>query len=472
MPNKTYPVNCYFAIFLPMKLFNASIYVNRRKALTQTMGSGVLLFPGAVDQPINYKANTYPFRQDSTFLYYFGFAQSGLAGIIDVDSGKSILVGNDADMEDVIWIGPQPTMAERIRQIGAEESLPMDDLKKWLSGKPVQYLPQHHADRLFFLAFTLDKPTIEISEGHSMKLVHAVIDQRTHKASEEIEQMEEALAITAAMHTQIRKSVAPGKYESQIRGIAEGVAFANGGRLAYQAICTIQGQTLHNVDYHRVLKEGNMLLADIGAENAMGYAGDITRSYPVSPKFSGMQAEIYDLVLKAETESIEAVRPGIKYLDIHLGAARILAEGLKQIGLMKGDVDEAVAAGAHALFFPHGLGHMIGLDVHDLEGLGEINVGYDDTIQRSKQFGTAYLRMARKLEPGFVITVEPGIYFIPELIDLWQGEGKYKEFICYDKLAPYRDFTGIRIEDNVLVTATGNSILGTPIPKKRSELEH
>ncbi len=455
-----------------MKLFDASIYVNRRKALMHAMGNGVLLFPGAIDQPINYKANTYPFRQDSSFLYYFGFAQSGLAGIIDADSGKSILVGNDADIEDVIWIGPQPSMNDRIKLIGADEHLKSEDLSKWLSGKEVLYLPPYHTDRLFYLSYILGKSTIEISEGHSMKLVHAVIQQRAHKAPEEIEQMEVALSITAAIHNQVRKSIAPGKYESQIRGIAEGVAFANGGRLAYQAICTVQGQTLHNVDYHRVLKEGDMLLADIGAENEMGYAGDITRSYPVSPKFSGIQADIYDLVLKAEMDSIEAVRPGVRYLDIHLGAAKIIADGLKQLGLMQGDTDEAVAAGAHALFFPHGLGHMIGLDVHDLEGLGEINVGYGTSIERSKQFGTAYLRMARELEPGFVITVEPGIYFIPELINLWQSEGKHKEFICYDKLAPYQNFTGIRIEDNVLVTDSGHRILGTPIPKMRSELEH
>jgi len=454
-----------------MKLFDASVYVNRRKALMNAMGSGVLFFPGSVDQPINYKGNTYPFRQDSTFLYYFGLAQTGLAGIIDVDAGKSILVGNDADIEDVIWMGPQPTMKEYVKLIGADEHLKADDLQKWLSGKPVEYLPPHHSDRLFYLSFMLGRTTIEISEGHSMKLVHAVINQRTHKAAEEIDQMEEALYITAAIHTQVRKSIAPGKYESQIRGIAEGVAFANGGRLAYQAICTVQGQTLHNVHYHRMLKEGDMLLADIGAENEMSYAGDITRSYPVSPKFSSLQAEIYDLVLKAEMDSIEAVKPGVKYLDIHLGAAKIITEGLKQIGLMKGDVDEAVAAGAHALFFPHGLGHMIGLDVHDMEGLGENNVGYDSTVQRSKQFGTAYLRMARKLETGFVITVEPGIYFIPELIDLWQGEGKHAAFINYDKLTPYRNFTGIRIEDNVLVTDFGQQVLGPPIPKLRSEIE-
>lgn len=454
-----------------MKLFDASIYAARRQALAKTMGSSILFFPGATEQPFNYKANTYPFRQDSSFLYYFGFAQPGLSGIIDAENGKSILVGDDADIEDVVWMGPQPTMAERIQQIGADSHISSSSLQGWLKGKSVHYLPPYHADRIFFLAELLGQSTDIIKMGHSMPLVHAVIQQRAHKAPEEIDQMEEALYITAAIHTQIRKSVAPGKYEAQIRGIAEGVAMANQARLSYQAICTIQGQTLHNNDYHRQLKEGDMLLCDIGAENVMGYAGDITRSYPVSPKFTTMQAEIYDLVLKAETESIEAVKAGVRYLDVHLGAARIITEGLKQIGLMKGDTDAAVAEGAHALFFPHGLGHMIGLDVHDLEGLGENNVGYDATVQRSKQFGTAYLRMARALEPGFVITVEPGIYFIPELIDMWKGEGKFKDFICYDKLDPYRNFTGIRIEDNVLVTPHGPVILGPPIPKTRQDIE-
>ena len=454
-----------------MNLFNASVYAERRRILAQQVGQGILFFPGAVEQPMNYKANTYPFRQDSSFLYYFGFSTPGLVGIIDADSGKSYLVGDNADIEDVVWMGPQPSMEERIHQIGADTYIGTANLKDWLRGKQVHYLPQHHADRIFYLADILGRTTDEIKSGHSMPLVHAVIKQRAHKAPEEIEQMEHALYITAAIHNQVRKSVAPGKYEAQLRGIAEGVAFANHGRLSYQAICTIQGQTLHNNDYHRLLKEGDMLLCDIGAENPMGYAGDITRSYPVSPKFTTQQAEIYDLVLKAEETSIQRVKSGTRYLDVHLGAAKIITEGLKQIGLMKGDVDEAVAAGAHALFFPHGLGHMIGLDVHDLEGLGENNVGYDDTVQRSKHFGTAYLRMARTLEPGFVITVEPGIYFIPELIDQWMSEGRHKDFICYDKLDPYRHFTGIRIEDNILVSKEGPVVLGPPIPKERRDVE-
>jgi len=454
-----------------MKLFDASVYSNRRKALMQAMGHGLLFFPGAIEQPFNYKANTYPFRQDSTFLYYFGFSQPELAGLINADTGVSILYGHDADIEEVIWMGPQPSMAERARLIGTEQHAEIDTMIEVLKGKKVHYLPPYHADRILYLAQVLGKSVEEIQSEHSMPLVHAVIYQRAHKAPEEITQMEEALAITAAMHAQLRKSVAPGKFEAHLRGIAEGIAFANQGRLSYGAICTVQGQTLHNNEYHRMLKEGDMLLCDIGAENPMGYAGDITRMYPVSKTFSMQQAEIYDLVLKAETESIKAVKPGVKYLDVHLGAARIITEGLQQIGLMKGDIDEAVAAGAHALFFPHGLGHMIGLDVHDMENLGENNIGYDETVQRSTQFGTAYLRLARSLETGFVLTVEPGIYFIPELIDLWKSEGKFKEFILYEKLGPYRDFTGIRIEDNVLVTKNGYRVLGIPIPKVRREVE-
>ncbi len=454
-----------------MKLFEPAIYANRRQMLMEKMGKGILLFPAATEQPINYKANTFPFRQDSHFLYYFGFAQPGLCGIINADQGKSILVGDDADIEEVIWMGPQPSIQERIQMIGVEDVLGKEQLKDWLQGKDVHYLPPYHADRILYLADLLDRTVDEIRSGHSMSLVHAVIGQRMVKAPEEIVQMEEALGITASIHQHLRTAVRPGRYEAELRGIAEGIAFANHGRLAYQAICTVQGQTLHNNAYHRKLREGDMLLCDIGAENAMGYAGDITRSYPVSPTFSTQQAEIYDLVLKAETDSIQAVRPGVRYLDVHLGAAKIIADGLKQLGLMQGDTEEAVAAGAHALFFPHGLGHTIGLDVHDLEGLGENHVGYDDSVQRSEQFGTAYLRMARTLEPGFVLTVEPGIYFIPELIDLWQSEGRFREYICFDKLAPYRDFTGIRIEDNVLVTIDGVKVLGPGIAKERRDVE-
>ena len=465
------PTDSLSLSFPAMKLFDANVYAARRKALMEKMGSGLMLFPGATEQPFNYKANVFPFRQDSTFLYYFGISQAGLAGVIDADKGISILYGHDADIEDVVWMGPQPTMAQHMESIGAEQHAPLKSLGETLQGKPVHYLPPYHADRIIYLSELLGKSIDGIKQGHSEAMVQSVIDQRIHKSPEEIAQMEEAMSITAMIHAQLRKSVGPGKLEAQLRGIAEGIAFAGQGRLAYGAICTVEGQTLHNNEYHRRLKEGDILLCDIGAENRMGYASDITRTYPVNPTFSSQQAEIYDLVLKAETESIKAVRPGVKYLDVHLGAARIIAEGLRQIGLMKGDIDEAVAAGAHAMFFPHGLGHMIGLDVHDMENLGENNVGYDEHVKRSTQFGTAYLRLARELQPGFTLTVEPGIYFIPELIDMWKSEGKFKEFIDYDKVESYRNFKGIRIEDNVVVTDTGNKLIGPEIPKKRDQVQ-
>lgn len=454
-----------------MKLFAPEIYKARRARLMKSMGKGILLFPAAADQAFNYKANTYPYRQDSTFLYYFGISQTGLAGVIDADRGVSILFGHDADIEEVIWMGPQPSLGQLGEMIGTEETKTIDTLVSFLQNKDVHYLPPYHADRILYLAKLLDKHPDEILPSHSPSLVKAVIDQRSHKGEEELREMDAAMAITAAIHQQLQQSVEAGKYEAHLRASAESIAMAHQGCLSYQAICTVQGQTLHNNQYHRLLKEGDMLLCDIGAENDMHYAADITRTYPVSKKFTAQQAEIYDLVYKAETESIQNVRPGVRYLDVHLGAARIIASGLKDIGLMQGDVDEAVAAGAHALFFPHGLGHMIGLDVHDMENLGENLVGYGDHVQRSTQFGTAYLRLARELETGFVLTVEPGIYFIPELIDLWKSEGKFTEFIQYDKLEPYRNFTGIRIEDNVVVTENGNRLIGPTISKKRGEVE-
>ncbi|HUR31712.1 MAG TPA: aminopeptidase P family protein [Saprospiraceae bacterium] len=453
-----------------MKLFDASVYQQRRQALMQKMGNGILLFPGAGEQPFNYKANTYPFRQDSSFLYYFGIAQPGLAGVVDADKGASILFGHDADLEEVVWMGPQPTMKEQAQWIGAEH-LPIDQLANKVKGRDAYFLPPYHADRILFLSKLLDRSVDDIQSGHSRELANAVIDQRIYKSAEEIAQMEDAMKITAEIHNKLRTTVEAGKYEAHLRAVSEGMAFAHQGRLAYGAICTVQGQTLHNNAYHRQLKEGQMLLCDIGAENEMGYASDITRTYPVSREFSSQQAEMYDLVLKAETESMKAVKPGVKYMDVHLGAARIIADGLKQIGLMKGDIDEAVAAGAHALFFPHGLGHMIGLDVHDMENLGENNVGYDGSVERSTQFGTAYLRLARPLEAGFALTVEPGIYFIPELIDQWESEGQFSDFINYDKVKAYNNFTGIRIEDNVVVTQDGNALIGPSIPKERKQVE-
>jgi Xaa-Pro aminopeptidase len=228
---------------------------------------------------------------------------------------------------------------------------------------------------------------------------------------------------------------------------------------------------LHNHYHGNILQEGQLVLGDFGAQNGMCYAGDITRTCPVSPTFTEVQKSIYEIVLKAEVDSIKACKAGVKYKDIHLDAAKIIASGLKEMGLMKGNVEEAVAQGAHALFFPHGLGHHIGLDVHDMEDLGEQHIGYDAETQRSDQFGTKYLRLGKRLETGNVITVEPGIYFIPELIDKWKGDGMHTDYINYDALNAFRDFGGIRIEDNILINETNSTILGDPIPKTVTEIE-
>jgi Xaa-Pro aminopeptidase len=250
----------------------------------------------------------------------------------------------------------------------------------------------------------------------------------------------------------------------------DGLAIAGGAGTAFPTILTKNGQILHNHEHGNRLKKGDLLVVDAGASSPMHYAADITRTIPIGGKFSGRQLDVYDIVLAAQEAAIKAMRPGIKFRDIHLQTARIVAGGMKSIGLMKGDTEEAVLQGAHALFFPHGLGHMLGLDVHDMENLGEQNVGYDDSVQRSQQFGLAYLRMAKDLRPGYVMTVEPGIYFIPALIDLWHKEGKFLDFIAYDKLEAYRDFGGIRIEDDVLITKDGRRVLGRPIPKKPDKI--
>jgi Xaa-Pro aminopeptidase len=304
-----------------------------------------------------------------------------------------------------------------------------------------------------------------------MPLTKAVVEQRSVKSDEEIAQIEQALDVAHEMHTTAMRMAKPGIFEREIAGKVEGIALAGGGTVSFPVICTINGQTLHNHYHGNQLREGRLLILDCGAETEMGYSADITRTTPVGGIFNPRQKAIYEIVLKALNSSIEAIRPGIKYRQIHLQAAAIVAEGLKALGLMKGDVNEAVAQGAHALFFPHGLGHMMGLDVHDMENLGENNVGYDEKTTRSDQFGLAYLRLGRELEPGFVLTVEPGIYFIPALIEQWRGQGKCAEFIDYDKVETYLKFGGIRIEDNVLVTASGRRVLGKPIPKTVRDIE-
>ena len=442
----------------------------------EQVGSGIILILGNNEVGMNYPANTYHFRQDSNFLYFFGISQPGLAGAIDVEEGSAMIFGDELSMEDIVWTGTMPTLADRAAKTGVDKTLPFKELSAFVKNavakkRPLHFTPPYRHDNMILLSKLTAFPFGKLKAKASVELIKAIVEQRSHKSEEEVKEMENAVDISRAMHLAVMKAAAPGKRESQLAGIAQGIATSMGNGTSYPIIMTVRGQVLHNHDHSNILRSGQMVLGDFGAENRNHYAGDITRTMPVDKKFTSRQKDIYNIVLEAETKSIEACLAGEKYLDIHLDAAKILAEGLKNLGLMKGDMDEAVAQGAHALFFPHGLGHMIGLDVHDMEDLGEDHVGYSENVKRSKLFGTAYLRLGRRLEPGFVLTVEPGIYFIPELMALWEVEKKFPDFINYDQLDEWQGFGGIRIEDNILVTDDGPRILGKPIPKTVEEVE-
>jgi len=457
-------------------MFEARVYRARRQALKQKLQSGVALFPGNKEAPINYPANTYYFRQDSSFLYFFGLDSPNLYGLIDIDEDKEIIFGDDLSLEDIIWMGHQPRLIERARKVGIREVKPLKELepaiKNYLStGRQIHYLPPYRQETILELASLLGKPPEEVKPGASKELIKATVALRSIKEEIEIKEIESALNITREMYLTAMKMAKPGKTEWELVGAMEGIALSYGCHMAFPTILTINGQILHNHDHSNRLIKGKLLVIDAGVESTEHYASDITRTIPVGWKFSQKQKEIYEIVLKAQEQAIQAIKPGVPYKEVHLQACRIIASGLKDLGLMKGNVDEAVEKGAHALFFPHGLGHMLGLDVHDMEGLGEDYVGYNESVKRSEQFGLGYLRLARTLEPGFVLTVEPGIYFIPPLIAQWKKEKKHAEFINYPRVMDYLDFGGIRIEDDVLVTRDGHKVLGRKIPKTVAEIE-
>lgn len=452
-------------------MFTATTYQARRAVLCRQIGEGLILIPGNEDSAMNYRGNPYPFRQDSTFLYYCGIDQPGLVLVMDADSGESTLYGKDLDMEDIIWMGKKPTLHSLAESSGIARVKDPADLVARLSGQKVHYLPPYRGDNLLRLAAFLEKPVEQVRNGISEALIHAVVTQRSIKTQEEINQMIWAVELSGRMHVAVMRSAEAGMLESDLTSLVAGMCEEEQVRPAYGIILSTQGQVLHNHYHGNELQSGQLVLGDFGAESPMHYAGDITRTFPVDRFFTNKQKDIYEIVLDAEESAIQACHPGVTYREVHLHACQIIANGLISLGLMKGDPEEAVAAGAHALFFPHGLGHMIGLDVHDMEDLGENYVGYGDGITRSDQFGTAYLRLARTLRPGFTLTVEPGIYFIPELIDMWKASGKHEAFINYRALDDYRDFGGIRVEDNVLITEEGRVILGEPIPKSVEEIE-
>lgn len=458
-------------------MFKKETYQARRNALRTELKSGILFFPGNTEAAFNYPANTYHFRQDSAFNYFFGLNQPDLAGIIDLDEDKEILFGNDVDMDDIIWMGPQPSMSDRAELVGIHLTKPLSELAPYINnvlkeGRKVHFLPPYRGETKIWLSELTGLKIPQLKQEASVELIKAVVKLRSIKSTEEIDIINKMVDVAGLMHTTAMKMAFPGIIEQEIAGTIEGIALAKAGPVSFPVILSINGQTLHNHYHGNTLTEGRMLVVDAGCESEEYLlASDITRTCPVGGKFNHRQKDIYEIVLNANLRAIEAIKPGITYREVHLLAATTIAEGLKAIGLMKGDVNEAVAQGAHAMFFPHGLGHMLGMDVHDLEGFGENYVGYDDEIKRSEQFGTAFLRLGRRLQPGFVLTVEPGIYFIPALIDQWKAEGKFTDFINYEIVESYKDFGGIRIEDDVLVTDKGARVLGKHIPKTVAEIE-
>ncbi|MDR1681273.1 MAG: aminopeptidase P family protein [Prevotellaceae bacterium] len=456
-------------------MFSPDTYIRRRAALREAVGKGVLLFTGNDESPMNYADNAGPFRQDSTFLYYFGLDYAGLAAVIDIDAGREVIFGDELTLDDIVWMGAQPSLRHRSEQAGVYSVVPSETLKGYLreaakAGRTIHFLPPYRAEHRLKLLDWLGIAPAKQAETASVEMIKAVVGQRNRKSDEEIEQIEEAVAISAAMHRRAIAMARPGMKESEIAAAMYEIALREGSGLSFPIIATVNGQILHNHDHSHTLESGRLMLIDAGAENAMHYAGDLSSTFPVDKTFTGRQRTIYNIRYEMHRAAVAALRPGVAFREVHLTAARTMVEGLKAIGLMRGDTDEAVAAGAYALFFVHGLGHMMGLDVHDMENLGEQWVGYDDT-PRSTQFGLRSLRLARTLEAGYVHTIEPGIYFIPELIDRWRAEKHLDAFINYGAVDEYRNFGGIRNEEDYLITAAGARRLGPALPLSADEME-
>lgn len=456
-------------------MLQPQVYQQRRKMLDEKVNNGLILLLGNDESSMNYADNTYHFRQDSTFLYYLGIDFPGLAAVLDTESGEEIIFGNDYTIDDIVWMGTQPTIADRALLSGISKTMPISKLADHLQasaskGKKVHFLPPYRPENKIKLKQLLGFQLEELTENFSVELVKAVVSQREIKTSEELEQIEEAVNISVDMHIAAMQMARPGIKEYEIAARVHEIALAANGNISFPIIATINGQTLHNHYHGNTLKEGDLFLLDAGAETAMHYAGDLSSTVPVSEKFTSIQKEIYQASLDAHDAAISAIAPGVPFKNVHLAACRSIVNSMKQLGLMKGDTDEAVAEGAHALFFPCGTGHMMGLDVHDMEDLGEVWVGYDGQA-KSTQFGLKSLRLAKSLKPGHVFTIEPGIYFIPDLIDLWQSQGKFNSFVNWNKVNQFRNFGGIRNEEDFVVTNNGYKRIGKAKPKTIAEIE-
>ena len=456
-------------------MFQKTTYQQRRNKLRQQVKSGIILLLGNDESPMNYTDNTYHFRQDSSFLYFFGLDFPGLIGIIDIDNGVDYVFGNDYTIDDIVWMGAQPTIKEKALLSGIDQTGSFSQAGEMIKlaynkGRSVHFLPPYRGEHKLLLQDWCSINHSQANEKASVELIRAVVDQRNIKSAEEIIEIDKAASLTADMHLAAMQMTRPGMTEAEIMAIVNHVALGAGGNLSFPIIATINGQTLHNHFYGNSLREGRMFLLDAGAEIESHYAGDLSSTFPVGPRFTDKQKTIYQVALDAHEHAVSLLKPGVNFRDIHLAACTTIANGMKDLGFMKGNIEDAVQAGAHAMFFPCGLGHMMGLDIHDMEGIGEIYVGYDGK-PKSTQFGLKSLRLARKLEPGFVFTIEPGIYFIPQLIDKWCAEKKFTEFLNYDLLETYKDFGGCRNEENYVITDTGARLLGKRLPKTIDKVE-
>lgn len=456
-------------------MFNKKTYTERRRILKEKVGKGIILLFGNDESPMNYTDNTYHFRQDSTFLYYFGIQQPGLAAVIDVDNDHEIVFGDEYTVEDFVWRGPQPTIAGQAENCGVQNVQPAKNLAKVLGAAQqkkqlLHFLPLYRPENKIRLFEIIGIAPKEVANTFSVDLVKAIVSQREIKTEEEIAQIHQAVDVTVDMHVAAMKFAKAGMTEAQITAEIHKIAIAAGGNISFPIIATINGQTLHNHYHGNVLKEGDLFLIDAGYENEMGYAGDLSSTIPVNKKFTPVQKDIYQLSLDSHQAAIDAAQLNKPFKNVHIVASKTIFEGLKSMGLTKGNTDDAFEAGAHALFFPCGTGHMMGLDVHDMEDLGEVWVGYDGQ-PKSKQFGLKSLRLAKPLQPGHVYTIEPGIYFIPELMDLWRSQNKFNEFINWDEVYKYRNFGGIRNEEDFVMTENGARLLGKPKPKTVEEIE-
>lgn len=460
-------------------MFSKDTYIKRREQLCRLINNGIVLLFGNNESPCNYPANAYaPFRQDSSFLYYFGLQEIGLIGVIDTETNEECLLGNDVDVEDIVWYGSVPTMVSLSESVGVRNSAPLEkihDIVKDATEKKrkIHFLPPYRHDNQILLMDLLGIHPSKQREAASLELINAVVEMRSRKSDDEIAELERASVIGYEMHTKAMRMTRPGRTEKYIAGHIDSVAYSLGAKQSFATIYTQHGEIMHGSPSMNVLEDGRLVLCDCGAETINNYCSDHTRTLPVNGKFTTRQKEIYDIVAECHDYVLDVAKPGVKYFDVHLAVCRHMTERLKELGLMKGDVDEAVMQGAHAMFLPHGLGHMMGLDVHDMEGLGQIYVGFDEeTRPRLDQFGTNCLRMGRRLQEGFVVTDEPGIYFIPALIDSWKASGHCKDFINYEKLETYKDFGGIRIEDDLLITSDGCRFLGEKrIPYHTKDVE-